>query len=245
MPSLQPCPLPPQSPAHVHPDLCRAQDERVLQTAHPVLVVHLLVILAGQHVREMGNARIVRQRDLVPARAPAAHAIAVTARRRDHAAHDLRQPAALRAHHARELPPVLEVLVLLARLECQEVEHRHRASPLSRPELVDPLPERGVEFQGLRRRCHAGPLEAARQRRHVALLRVQQPLVLALEVGQQAGGHAGFDTPLVRDVLLHRGWERGRRGQAEEDVPVDVLCEEGIGRYVRGQDDPADDAGDG
>lgn len=46
-------------------------------------------------------------------------------------------------------------------------------------------------------------------------------------------------------MRLQGGRERCRRRQAEQDVPVDVLCEEDVGRGVRGQDDPANDASDG
>lgn len=46
------------------------------------------------------------------------------------------------------------------------------------------------------------------------------------------------------DEGLQRGPEAGGRGQDEEDVPVDVLCEELVGGCVRGEDYPSNDACD-
>lgn len=53
---------------HAAPNLhlTRAQDTRISQARHAPALIRLLIILARQHIREMLEAGIVRQRDLFP-----------------------------------------------------------------------------------------------------------------------------------------------------------------------------------
>lgn len=69
---------------------------------------------------------------------------------------------------------------------------------------------------------------------------MQEFLVFLGEVEEEARGNAGVDCPLVLCEIGDWGREGRGGGQDEEDVPVDVPCEELWGGEGGWEDDPAD-----
>lgn len=131
-------PLP--NPHLVQRNLTRAQNTGILQTRDTIAMIDLLIIVAGQHVGKVQDARVVRDGDLVPA-------LVVI----DDVADDLGVAAAPDADGLGEGFAVLKIGGFHAGGEGEEVEHGDGAAAGGFSKGRDPFAEVWREFKALSR----------------------------------------------------------------------------------------------
>ena len=171
-------------------------------------VIDLLIVATRQHVREMRNARIVRDSDLVPA-----------LRLVDDIADDLCVAAAAGANGLGERLAVLEILVFLARVEGEQVEHRDGAMAGGLREGLNPLLQVFCKLEALGRRGDAGFGEGASQSRDCGGRWMQDAFVAVSEAVDEAGGDAGGNGPVVGERRFEVRGQRGGPLGDNEEVP--------------------------
>ena len=149
-------------------------------------MIDLLIVVTRQHVREMGNARIMRNGDLVP-----------PLRLVDDVADNLGIAAAAGANGLGERLAVLEILAFHARIEGKQVEHRDGAAPGGLREGLNPLLQVFCELEALGGGGDAGFGQGAGQSWDCGGRWVQDAFVAVGEAADEAGGDACGDGPVV------------------------------------------------
>lgn len=226
-------PRPPLPQNLLNSNLARHQNTCIPQATHPMPVINLLILLTREHIPKMLDARIMRERNLIPV---TLFFLPLTLHAR-HVPDDFRVAAVPRADGLCERGAVLEILAFHARIEGEQVEHGDCAfcgGAGALGEGVDPGGEGGGELERLAGVRGLELRAGAAERRYGCGVGVQQRVVRLGEVLGQPGWDACCYAPVVFDELGKVSGEVVGAGEDEEDVPFYVLSEQILGGDLGG-----------